>query len=220
MIISTVGQKGGSGKTTTAICIAAEWHARGRNVLLVDADPQGTTRTWGDVSAEFGHSAPTIVSMGAGLHRPDQLPALAEKFEITVVDCPPRHGSIQRAALVISDLAIIPCGPSAVDVWALAETLDLVEEARVLRPELKAVIIVTRKTHTALGQGARTTLSGCGLPVLRTTLGYRVAYQEAPAAGLGVTRYDPNCQAAREVRSLVDEIEHVLGVKEVSYAVA
>jgi chromosome partitioning protein len=207
-IIALAGQKGGSGKTTTALTIAAEWHARHRRVLLVDADPQGSTRTWGDLAAEGGHAAPTIVAMGAGLHRPDQLPALAKSYDFVVIDCPPRHGTVLRSALMVANLALLPCGPSAVDAWALGETLDLIAEARTLRPELQAAVVLTRKiARTVLGDGARVALAECGLPILRAELGYRVAYQEAPAAGLGVTVYEPGGAAAEESRRLVDELE-------------
>src|SRR5262245_4570065 len=124
MIIAFCGQKGGAGKTTAALVTATEWLLRGRRVLLVDADPQGSAKTWGEVAAEGGSAAPTVVAMGAGLHRPDQLPALARSFDLTLIDCPPRHGEIQRAALMVADLAVLPCGPSGLDVWALGESLD------------------------------------------------------------------------------------------------
>lgn len=214
MLLALCGQKGGSGKTTTAIAIAAEWLVRGRRVLLVDADPQGSARTWGDIAAEAGHPAPTIVAMGVGLHRPDQLPTLVRSYDRTVIDCPPRHGEIQRAALMIADLAVLPCGPGAMDAWALAESLEMVREAQTIRPALRAAVLITRKLpRTTLGVGARDALSSCGLPVLATELGHRVAYVEAPAAGLGVTVYAPTSPAAVEVRALVEEIESFVPVE-------
>lgn len=208
MIVAFAGQKGGSGKTTTAIAVACEWLARGRRVLLVDADPQGSARTWGDVAAEAGKAAPTVVAMGPGLHKPGQLPALAAKHDVTVVDCPPRHGDIQRAVLMIADVVILPCGPATLDAWALAESSDLVAEARRVREVLKAAVLITRKQpRTALGVAARTALGAVGLPVLRAELCQRITYQEAPAAGLGPTTYAPRSAAADEVRALVTELE-------------
>lgn len=208
MLIAFCGQKGGSGKTTTAIAVAGELLARGRySVLLVDADPQGTTRTWADVAGEHGHPTPTVVAMGSKMHLPGQLDALARGYDFTVIDCPPRHGDIHRSALMITDLAVLPCGPAAVDVWALAESVALIEEARALRPELKSAALITRKVkRTAIGAGAREALGASGLKVLRTELGYRVAYQEAPAAGLGIAQYAPRDAAATEVKNLVDEL--------------
>lgn len=211
MVIAFAGQKGGSGKTTTAIAVAAEWVSRGRKVLLVDADPQGSARTWGEVALENGHPSPTVVAMGAGLHRAEQLPALAGSYDVTVVDCPPRHGEIQRAALMVADIVVLPCGPSAMDAWALGESLELVQKAMALRPELKAAVLITRRVaRTVLGAGAREALRDCGLPVLKAELRHRVTFQEAPAAGQGPTSYAPTSPAADEVRALVEEIERLV----------
>ena len=207
MILALAGQKGGAGKSTVAISIAAELVARKRKVLLVDADPQGTARTWGDVASEAGHPLPTIIAMGATMHRPDQLPRVAGGYDHVVIDCPPRHGEIQRSALMVADAVLLPCGPSAADAWALASSVELVTEGRALRPELAASIVITRKqVNTALSKGARDVLAQSGLPVLATELGYRVAFAEALGAGQGPTTYAPKDAAAAEVRALVDEL--------------
>jgi chromosome partitioning protein len=208
-IVALVGQKGGSGKSTTAIALAVEWHARGRRVLLVDADPQGSTRTWGDVAGTAGHPAPTVAALGTALHA--NLPSLAASFDRVVVDCPPRLGDVQRAALLVCDLAVLPCGPGTMDAWALAESGDAVRTAQQLRPDLRAVVLITRKVaRTTVGAGAREALAGAGLPVLTTELGYRVTYQEAPAAGQGPTTYDPSSPAAEEIRALATELDQLL----------
>jgi chromosome partitioning protein len=211
-ILACAGQKGGSGKSTLALSLASELMARGLRVLLVDADPQGTARTWGAVALEAGQAAPTIVSMGADLYRPGQLPALVAGFDWVLIDTPPRQAETQRAALMVSDLALLPCGPSAHDAWALAESVDLVKAAQRLRPELRAAVVVTRKVAgTAIGKGAREALAEAGLPVLRAELGFRVAYQEAPAAGLGPAQYAPSSEAAAEVRALTEEVLALTG---------
>ena len=208
-IIALVGQKGGSGKSTTAVALAVEWHARGLRVLLVDADPQGSVRTWGDVAGAVGHPTPTVAALGTALHA--NLPSLAVGFDRVVVDCPPRLGDVQRAALLVCDLAVLPCGPGTMDAWALAESSDAVRAAQHLRPDLRAVVLITRKVaRTSVGAGAREALAGAGLPVLSTELGYRVTYQEAPAAGQGPTTYDPSSPAAEEVRALATELDQLL----------
>lgn len=221
MIIALTGQKGGVGKSTTAICLAVLAMSRGQRVLLVDADPQGTVRTWGDVAAESGAALPTVVAMGAAMHKPGQLAAMAEGYDLVVIDCPPRHGEIQRSALMVADLAVLPCGPTAVDAWALASTLDVVGEARTLRPELRACVLITRKQgRTALGKGARAVLETSGLPVLETEIGYRVAFQEAIAAGQGVTSFAPRDAAAKEIAKLYAELERVSHGEEASRSFA
>jgi chromosome partitioning protein len=217
MIIALTGQKGGIGKSTTAVCLAAAAMQRSLRVLLVDADPQGTVRTWGDVAAEAGRTTPTVVAMGAAMHRPGQLPDMASSFDLTIVDCPPRLGDVQRAALMIADLALLPCGPTAVDAWALAGTLEVVKEAQAVRASLRGAVLITRKQgRTALGKGARSVLEASGLPVLRTELGYRVAYQEAMAAGQGVTAFAPRDPATREIFNLLDELKRYHHGKEAS----
>jgi chromosome partitioning protein len=217
MIVTLVGQKGGIGKSTTSICLAMAACERGMEVLLVDADPQGTVRTWSEVAHENGRTVPTVVAMGPTMHRPGQLDVVARGYDLTLIDCAPRHGDIQRSALMIADAAILPCGPSAADAWALTASLELVAEARTLRDSLQACIVITRKQgRTLLGKSARAVLEQSGLEVLGAELSYRVAYQEALAAGSSVTQYCPRDPAAREVRALLDELERFVHAEKTS----
>ena len=66
MIVAFAGQKGGVGKSTTAVCLAVAALEAGSRVLLVDADPQGTVRTWGEVAAERKRPAPTVIAKKGG----------------------------------------------------------------------------------------------------------------------------------------------------------
>ena len=208
MIVALSGQKGGVGKSTTAVCLAVAALERGSRVLLVDADPQGTVRTWGEIAVERGQLVPTVVAMGAAMHKPGQLRAVAAAYDMTFIDCPPRHGDVQRSALMVADVVALPCGPSAADAWALTASLDVVNEARAMRDELLACVLITRKQRrTALGAGARKVLEASGLPVLETELGYRIAYQEALAAGRGITTHCARDAGTREVFQLLDELE-------------
>ncbi len=209
--LTLAGQKGGTGKSTIAIGLAAELHRRGHRVLLVDADPQGTALTWGDVAAELGYGTPTLIAMGGTMHKKDQLPKLREAFEYTIIDTPGRDGKAQRSALMISDLALLPCGPSAADAWAMAGTVEVIEEARMINPDLEARAIITRRQRrTAIGQQAHETLSSLGIHVMSAALEFRVAYQEFLAAGQGLVDYAPRDRASKELAALTDEIVSVL----------
>lgn len=216
MIVALMGQKGGVGKSTTAICLAMAAFERGLSTLLVDADPQGTLQTWREVATENQQAAPTVITLDASMHRRGQLEEIAKNYDWTFIDCPPRHGDVQRSALMVADLAILPCGPTASDVWALTSSLELLRSARALRESLTACVVITRKQpRTSLGKEARAVLEKSGLTVLRSELFYRVAYQEALAAGSGVTRRrrDP---AACEVQALFEELEKLVHAEEKS----
>ena len=92
-------------------------------------------------------------------------------------------------------------------MWSLGDTTALLEEARALRPELEAHLVLTRvQPRTAVGAGARAAVEGTGLPVAEVRLGFRVAYQESLVCGRGVTTHEPLGAAAREIRRLYDEL--------------
>jgi chromosome partitioning protein len=217
MIVAFAGQKGGVGKSTTAVCLAVAALERGSRVLLVDADPQGTVRTWGEVAAERKRPAPTVIAMGASMHKQGQLMALAAGYDMTFIDCPPRHGEVQRSALMVADVVVLPCGASAADAWALATSLEVVREARAMRDELLACVLITRKQgRTAIGKAARKVLESTGLPVLTTELGSRIAYQEALAGGQGITSYAVRDAGTREIFDLLDELGRLFHGQEAS----
>jgi chromosome partitioning protein len=181
---------------------------RGRAVLLVDGDAQGTARTWAAVGTEAGHPVPSVVAMGATMHQAGQLDRVGAGYDLVVIDGPPRADEIQKSALMAADVAVLPCGPSAGDTWAVATSVDVIRAAQAVRPELRAVLLVTkRQAGTAIGRVVRAALERTGLPILRAELFYRVAFQEALAAGLGVGTYAPRTPAAFEVRRLYDELE-------------
>lgn len=201
-VVVFAGQKGGTGKSTLAINVAAELVERGLAVLLVDADGQGSARTWAAVAAELGNPVPDHIAAGADMHR--TLPLVVAKYEWIVIDCPPRAGDVQRSAFMVADLVVLPCGPSTLDAWALAETIEQVRAAQAHRPELRAVVVLNRHNpRTRIGAGAREALAGSGVPVAKLEVGQRAAFAEAPAMGLGVTTFAPSSPAAEEIRVLV-----------------
>lgn len=209
-VIAVAALKGGAGKTTVALALASEFHLAGHKTLLVDADSQRSAATWASVAAAAGHDAPPVVAMSGANLRKD-VERVGSPFAVVVIDSPPRLAAEQRAALMAAHLVLLPVTPGGADVWALKETLALVEEARGLRPELRAAIVCNRMDRrTALSASLLEAMGEAGVPVLKSTLGQRVAFAEAMTAGQGVCTYAPGTPSAKESHALAREVLRLL----------
>ena len=208
MIIAVLNQKGGVGKTTLATHVAGELARSNRSVTMIDADPQGSALDWAQRRKEGTY--PRLFGV-IGLARETvhiEAPELAKSTDFIVIDGPPRVTALARSALLASDLVLVPVQPSPYDVWASTEMLALIDEARVFRSSLKAAFVINRRvTGTVIGREVRAALANQRIPTLASDVSQRIVFAESVAAGRVAAEVEPRGAAAREIRSLVADIE-------------
>ena len=123
--------KGGSGRSTVATNLAAEL-SKQKTVCLVDADyPQGTSAAWYTVRQEQDKAGALMLTIARNhAELIEKVKRLYDAYDLVVIDTPPRVAELARATVMISDLLLVPMGPSAAELWATEDLLYTIQEAK------------------------------------------------------------------------------------------
>lgn len=203
-VIALVGNKGGAGKTTLAVNLAAQLARRGSTAVL-DADPQGSAFQWRAIAED--EAVPPVYEAASDLE--EQATALADSKAHVVIDCPPSvHAPQTGIALRLADVALIPVQPSPVDIWATVHIESAVDEARGENPRLRAFLVVNQlEARTTLSRLVRDALAELDLPVAETGIRRRAVYRASALEGKSIYGMGRRgAEAATELDQLIDEV--------------
>lgn len=212
MIITIGNTKGGVGKTTLAVNLAIARAMSGRDVWLIDGDRQGTAQTAISIRAEAGHQPGiSCATYPDGPTLRAQVQQQAGKFDDIIIDAGGRDSTALRAALVLSDVLLIPFQPRSYDVWALNDIAALVDEARSVRDGLRAVAVLncadSGEASTDNADAAAAVADVPQFEYLATPIRRRKAFANAAGAGLSVLELKPaDKKAIDELNALISAL--------------
>ena len=212
MIITVGNTKGGVGKTTIAVNLAIARALAGRDVWLIDGDRQGTAQTAISIRAEAGHTpgiACAIYPDGSILR--GQVQQQGSKFDDIIIDAGGRDLTVLRAALVLSDVLLVPFQPRSYDVWALNDIAALVDEARSVRDGLRCFAVLNcadpGEHSTDNAEAAAAVAEVPQFEYLPTPLRRRKAFSNAAGAGQCVLEIKPqDGKASAELDALISAL--------------
>ena len=205
MIIVIANSKGGVGKSTIAVHLAAWLHEQGHSVTLADCDTQHSSSEWAleaipDVNTVRLADPDEIL---------DRLPILAQQADFVIADGPGSNTETSRALLLRADLAIVPCKASMLEVRALAQATNVLRQAQDIRgghPKAWIVLSMVGKTYR-LTQDMKDAAAALELPLASSALTLKQIYADAPGQGAVVWNLGSRGkEAAAEVEAVFREV--------------
>jgi len=204
-VLAVIGQKGGSGKTNTALGLAVAAVKVGRRVAVIDLDPQATAANWGDRRED--KESPAVVSCQAARLAQVLETAQAQGVQLAIIDTPGKSSDTATRAAKAADRVLLPIQPHLFDI----ETLESVTEILSLAGKPPAAVVINRapvqgKRHIDASEA----LVRMGYEVAPVVLFVRADHGDATNLGKAASEYEPKGKAAQEMAELYSYIDKLL----------
>jgi len=201
-IAAVISQKGGPGKSTVSMNLAVAAHIAGKSVAVLDTDPQCSISQWGDIREAEGILEPVVVAIPPSRLSQAIATTQEDNIDLVVIDTAPFNSEGILTAARLSDICIVPCRPSILDLSAITTTLDLCSAAGATvglllnavksKPQLYEATTVLKDLA-----GTDSNRQMCPL-----ALWDRTDYSKAVVDGQGVLEYAPSGKASEEIKRL------------------
>ena len=209
-VIAFVNQKGGCAKSTTCVHFAFWLTRKKHKILVVDADAQRSSSIWLE-SLDTQIPSRVIQSSDELL---EEIPGLATQCDYLLIDGPAGLSEASRAILFRTDLALVPCQPTGVDLRSASDAVRLIRQAQSVRngPPAAAVFLSRAVKGTKLLDEAMTLLGKTEVPVLKTVVHQKQAIADTFGQGAVVWELGgrPAAESAREFDGLFKEVMELL----------
>jgi chromosome partitioning protein len=212
MIITVATMKGGSGKSTLASCLAVHWHLSGRHPTLIDADPQRSIMRL--AARERGLGGVSIIEDAT-----EEASKTARRLSATgpvIIDTPGFRSKTTLDCIAVADFVLVPVKPSPFDVDRMLDTVSILTDRPDGRRPLFRCLLTQTTRDSVIARQIRSELAEAGLPVLKSEMANRVAYPEATLWGATPSLISWKGPAAREIATIADELDMVLGATQVA----
>lgn len=228
--IAIINQKGGSGKSTIAECLAVAADLDGQAAAILDMDPQGTVYTWGkrrfaaaqEAALERGEDPasvavnPPVISVTQANYKDEWERLRDAGADLIIIDTPARLDTWAMNAAELADLVIIPSKPTVKDLERVEASIKLA-----CMSETRPAFVVLNQIRP---QGDRTAqaeefIKAKHYPVCPARLGFRVAFEDADTMGQTPQETEPSGKAAKEIEEVYQytgKLLHQLTSKEVN----
>ncbi|MBZ0331017.1 AAA family ATPase [Halomonas sp. ANAO-440] len=208
MIVLIGSQKGGCGKSTTAVNICAQLAKAGHDVVLVDADRQCTSANWA-MDRSANESLPVVHCIQKYENIRDTLLDLDQRYEHVIVDAAGRDSRELRTGMTAAHILLVPFRPSQPDLDTLPNLQEIITQAKDLNPDLAVKGLITMApTNPVVHEvdEARDYLQDYPqIQLLSTIVRDRKIFRDAMSEGMGVVEMG-NEKASQEIISLLQEV--------------
>ena len=178
-------------------------------MVLVDSDPQQTTLTWNNIRSGDNNELPfnAIATSANSLKQLTERMIAKDGYDFVVIDGAPRMTDLARAAIIASDLIIMPMQPSGADIWATDDLKNMIEEAKHFKPSIISAVLLNRVfSNTKLSKEIISSLIENDWSFFDTSIKQRQIYAAAISEGLTIYEMPNNKEAKNEIESLIEEI--------------